>query len=518
MRVTLMIADWDFLSYPSIHLKERPTFLPALMPHIDAYDGLCYFSPGAVTLDRYDPATAISQCLEQATALLDRIAAEPNYRRDDIHDEFSIHWLLGQKSLPFEVLLAQVENDAESATYFFMNVAGLRRAVIASDRDEASRLAAAFGDAESVKEVGKCWLFKTAVRPFVPEKMPQTVKELFVWLKQWDRTLSTAIQRVLERPAYLKAKFVSFAVRSPVGWLAFGFDLEQLKRLGYSKNPEMYRQFLHRAGGDQRVLRLAIQEVSGHFVHNRNLSFRDLYNKRVTVIGSGAIGSFVAQSMVRLGAGTGSIGALKLIDPDLVGPENLGRHLLGYPALLRPKAEALKEELTRQFPHSKIEAVVKSAFDDPALFGAELIIDATGEEAVSEYVNGLSLSRNSRVPILHVWIRGNGEAVQALWNEKNGDACYRCLLVPDAKQHRKERHPLLKKDPERRTMGCRAFTPYAVSAPMQAAALVTDMVCAWLQGDPSPTFRTRSVETADVFTLKNQNLSKIKGCPACNPI
>ena len=205
VRVTLIISDWNFLSYPTIHLEERPGFLPALMPHIDAYDDLCYFSPGAVTLDRYDPVTAISQCLEQATAVLDRIAAEPNYRSEDIQDEFPTHWSFGQRTLPFEVLLAQIEDGAESATYFFMSVAGKRRAVITTDRDEASRLATAFGAAESIKAVGKCWLFKTVVRPFVPEKMPQTVKELFVWLKQWDRKLSTKVQRVLERPDYLKA-------------------------------------------------------------------------------------------------------------------------------------------------------------------------------------------------------------------------------------------------------------------------------------------------------------------------
>lgn len=517
VRIMLTITDWNFLSYPTIHLKERPAFLPVLMPHIDAYNDLCYFSPGAVTLDRYDPATAILQCLEQATAVLNRIAADPDYRSGDIQDEFLSHWIFGQQALPFEVFLGEIEDNVKSATYYLMNIAGKRRALIATDMEEASRLTTAFGSAESIKPVGKCWLFKTAVRPFVPVKMPQSVKDVFVWLKQWDRNISAQVQRVLARPDYLKAKFVSFAVHSPVGWLGFGFDLDQLKRLGYAKSPQKYRQFLHNGGGGQRLLRLSIQEVGSQFVHNRNLSFPDLRNKRVTIVGCGAIGSFVAQSMVRLGAGTGSIGVMKLIDPDLLGPENLGRHLLGYPALQRPKAQALKEELERQFPHSKVDSLVKSAFDDPALFGAELIIDATGEEAVSEYLNELSLRRRARVPILYVWIRGNGEAVQALWTEKTGQACYRCLLVPDGRQHRKERLPLLKKEPERRTMGCRAFTPYAVSAPMQAAALATDMVCAWLQGNPSPTFRTRSLETADVFALRNQNLSKIKGCPACNP-
>lgn len=514
--VILTIEDWNFLSYPRIQMEGRPTFLPALMPHIDAGGDLCYFSPGAVTLDRYDPGSAIAQCLAQATAVLDRVAADPNYRSVDIQDEFPAHWISGQKTVPYDVLMGQVDLSATSATYFYMDIAGRRRAVIATDREEAMRFAAAFGSGENVIAAHTCWLFRTEIRPFVPAIMPQTVKELFAWLRQWDPGLSASIQRVLEEPDYLKADAVRFAVHSPVGWIGFGFNLDTMKRLGYEKSPQKYRQFLHRAGGDEPVLRLSIEEAGAQFVHNRNLNFKDLHNKRVTIIGCGAIGSFVAQAMVRLGAGTGKLGALKLIDPQLFAPENLGRHVLGYPALLRPKAEALRDELFRQFPHSKIEFWVGSAFDDPALFGAELIIDATGEEAVSESLNGLNLARHMRLPILYVWIRGNGEAVQALWSEKAELACYRCLILPDVNQHRKERLPLLKTETLRRTIGCRAFTPYAVSAPMQAAALATDMVCAWLQGDPSPGFRTRSVETADVFVLKNQDLLKLKECPACS--
>ena len=514
--VTLTIEDWNFLSYPSVQVQVRPEFLPELMPHIDSGGDLCYFSPGAVTLDRYDPGSAIAQCLEQATAVLDRVAADPDYRSADIQDEFPAHWISGQKTVPYDVLMGQVDSQATSATYFYMDVAGRRRAVIATDREEAMRFATAFGALNNFNTSQTCWLFRTEIRPVVPVKMPQTVKELFAWLREWDRGLSASVQRVFERPDYLQANAVRFAVHSPVGWIGFGFDLDRLKRIGYVKSPKKYQQFLHHAGGDEPVLRLSIEEAGAQFVHNRNLSFDDLYNKRVTIVGCGAIGSFVAQAMVRLGAGTGKLGALKLVDPQLFAPENLGRHVLGYPALLRPKAEALRDELSRQFPHSKVESWVGSAFDDPALFGAELIIDATGEESVSECLNGLNLARLVRRPILYVWIRGNGEAVQALWSEKAALACYRCLILPDAKLHRKERLPLLKTETQRRTIGCRAFTPYAVSAPMQAAALATDMVCAWLQGDPSPCFRTRSVETANVFVLKNQDLLKLKECPACS--
>lgn len=512
--IKLTIEDWNFLEYPRISLVARPVFLPALMPHVDVLGHLCYFAPGAVTLDRYAPATALAQCLDQATAMLNRIIADPGYRIDDIQSEFPAHWEYGQLSLPWNVFLGKLNPGATTANYFILQQGEHKRALVTSDTDEAHRFANALG--ATVKTSKRlCWLLKTNVRPCVPAQMPQTVKELFAWLRSWDRTLYAGLQKVLGEKEYLEQTYVAFAVKTPVGWIGFGFNLDQLKRIGYATNPKSYRNYLHNAGGSQRLFRMALREVGSSFIHSRNLSYKDLYNKRVTVIGCGAIGSFVASALVRLGAGTGKIGLLKLIDPEDLGPENLGRHVLGYPALMRKKADALSEELLHQFPHSAIAAHTCSAFNHAELFAAELIIDATGEESVSEYLNGLRLQRGMHAPILYVWIRGNGEAVQALWTDTKDWACYRCMLVPDSRQHRKERFNLLKTEPLRRTDGCRAYTPYAVSAPMHAAALATDIVCAWLQGDPSPRFRTRSLENADVFKVKNQNLTPMAGCPAC---
>jgi molybdopterin/thiamine biosynthesis adenylyltransferase len=323
---------------------------------------------------------------------------------------------------------------------------------------------------------------------------------------------------VLAKPDYLRFKFVTFAIKTPIGWLGFGFNLVDIEREVYKNKPKTYRNYLHNKGGEQLLFRLSIQEIGSQFVHSRNLTFQDLKNKRIAVVGCGAIGSFVAQSLIRLGAGTGSLGLLKLIDPEILNAENIGRHVLGYPSLMRKKSTALAEELLRLFPHSKVEAIASSVADHNALFAAELIIDATGEESVSELLNGVRIQRSSRVPILYVWVRGNGEAVQALWTDSNGYGCYRCLLLPDATHHRKERFRLLKSEPVRRMIGCHAATPYAVSAPMHAAALATDMVCGWIQGNPSPRFRTRSVETANHFVVKNQDISKMNGCPACDHI
>ncbi len=514
VRVQITIEDWNFLEYPTIHLEERASFLPTLMPHVDVLGNLCYFAHGSITLDRYDPATAIAQCLNQATALLDRISMDPGYRDTDIQNEFLAHWEYGQTTLPWEVLLGDIAPGEKSTNFFIIKLDSKEHALIATDAYEADRLAKTLGAKEIVRG-NRCWLLHSKVLPAVPEKMPKTVKELFIWLAQWDKDLASGLQQLLATPDYLRSKFFFCAVETPIGWLGFGFDLVQPQRQIYKNKPKHYRNYLHNKGGGQLLSRLSINEVGSRFVHSRNLTFPDLHNKRITVVGCGAVGSFVAQSLIRLGAGTGNLGLLKLIDPDILNSGNLGRHVLGYPSLLRQKSIALTEELVRLFPHSRVEAVTSSVVNHKALFAAELIVDATGEETVSEFLNGLRLQRASRVPILHVWVRGNGEAVQALWADLDGSGCYRCLLVPDETYHRKERFRLLKTKPARHQIGCHAATPYAVSAPMHAAALATDMVCAWLQGSPSPRFRTRCVETADLFSVKNQDISKMNGCPAC---
>lgn len=515
VRVRLVITDWDFLSYPAIVLLDNPGFLPPLMPHVSVSRELCYFAPGSVVLDRYDPATAIAQCLEQATAILDRIASDPNYRLQDIQDEFLAHWEFGQTLWPWPVFIGSITPNSVSAHYSLLEVEGKRRAIIASDPAEVVEFSKALGSQSAVRTNCKCWLFKTSTRPAVPETMPKTTKELFTWLQQWDRAIYGGIQRVLEREkAYLEYSFVTFAIDTPIGWLGFGFDLDQLTRLGSKLNPKLYKQHLHGKGGNRLILRLSITDISPGYVHSRNLSFPDLSNKHIILVGCGAIGSFLAQSLVRLGAGL-SRGSLTLIDPDTLQPENLGRHLLGYPSLFKYKADALKDHLLREFPLAKIESVPKSATEHSRLFTSDLLINATGEEAVSELLNGLRIEHHSKNPLLHVWIKGNGECVQSLWTDRSGAGCFHCLKTTDEQHYRSERFPVLNHPPIRSAVGCQAFTPYAVSSPMQAAALAVDNIIDWLKGDPSPRFRTRSIENADVRRIKNQDISRLKECSAC---
>ena len=519
IRIRIEISDWDFRRYPTIILLNRPEFLPKIMAHVDAHDALCYYSPGTVILDRYDPAASVEQCLDQAQAVLEQTATNPHYSANDLQNEFESHWAFGQHPTPEVVLVGNVNAKQSTAEYFLFDLKTESYAAILQNQAEAAQLANTLGAPVPPNTRCKCWLLETENMPAVPhEKMPETVKEVFDWLADWDRKLYNGVQRVLEKEkVYLTYDLVTFAIKSPIGWIGFGFNLDQMTRLGYKEKPARYKQYLHGKGGAGKIFRLSFIDISPSFIHNRNLSFRDLSGKRIALVGCGAIGGYLAQALVRLGAGTGRNGKLVLFDNDRIGSENLGRHYLGLNALFKPKAQALCDELRRQFPYADIEARIADAMPTKSLFSNDLIIDATGEESVSEMLNGHhNLDRAKSPPVLYVWIKGNGECVQSLWVDAEKHGCFRCLRSAHVTNYRDERFKVLDKPPKREFLGCRSFTPYAVSSPMQAAALAIDTISDWLvDGDPSPRFRTRYVENHDAKKVKNQNITPAEGCPAC---
>jgi hypothetical protein len=515
VRIRIAIRDWDFVSYPSIRVLQAPQSLQGVTPHIDAAGGLCYLASGTVILDRYHPEHAIAQCLDLARQELDRLAKKPVYRQEEFQSEFGANWYLGQLPLPWDVSLGSLARDSQVAAAYGIGPPDERLIAISDNADEIGRLCAVRGWPEPTPLKATCAVIRSDAWPTIPTiGLPTTVSEVFGWIRDWDRHAYGAIQSVLGQRRCLSNHYAIFLLHTRAGWFGFSFKIDATKRLAYSRKPTDFRQSLHRRNSTLPINRVAVREISADFVHSRNLTFPSLKGRSITLIGCGAIGGYLAQALARLGAGTGG-GELTLIDPEPLGPENLGRHWLGYDSLFTLKAEAVKQRIEKEFPESRVQAHVRRA-EFPLDIRGDLIVDATGEEAFSEALNyhrqQLDLVR--RPLTLHTWIMGNGDCAQALWVDLPKFACYRCLRCNDPE--RTPRFPILEHPPETLNLGCHAFTPYAVSAPMTAAALATDLVIGWMSGDPSPRFRTRVVEGAELRKVKSQNLSPLVGCPACS--
>lgn len=124
---------------------------------------------------------------------------------------------------------------------------------------------------------------------------------------------------------------------------------------------------------------------------------QEIQEKKIAIIGNGAIGSFVADLLARSGTSI-----QRLFDYDLLWPANLIRHAAppGTPAGM-PKTWALKENL-EQYPWVTIDAADPS--DDGVVWtidriqtiveSNDLTIDATGHSGIAELVSRVALNCN----------------------------------------------------------------------------------------------------------------------------
>jgi len=117
--------------------------------------------------------------------------------------------------------------------------------------------------------------------------------------------------------------------------------------------------------------------------------------ERVVLVGVGAIGSMVAETLMREGLGT----RWTVVDPDLVLPHNLARHTapgesigLGKAAVMAGTLKDLRSDLT--IKPLTLDVLADAAAEDGALaqaFGeADFIIDASASVAVGRHIADLT--------------------------------------------------------------------------------------------------------------------------------
>lgn len=109
-----------------------------------------------------------------------------------------------------------------------------------------------------------------------------------------------------------------------------------------------------------------------------------LRTKKIAMIGVGALGSMILDSIVR-----GGVTDLLLIDPDLLSAGNVCRHVLTLNEINKPKVEGVKYLLEQISPYVKVETFKEYLPTDLAtlkslLLGYDVIIDCTGSNEVLE--------------------------------------------------------------------------------------------------------------------------------------
>jgi hypothetical protein len=234
----------------------------------------------------------------------------------------------------------------------------------------------------------------------------------------------------------------------------------------------------------------------------------NLINTRILLIGAGTIGSNLASILVKNGAGVGTLSKFVIVDPDIYSPYNYSRHLLGITSTGNNKAKELAEKILLEAPYIKVVGEGKDVqscdFED-----YDLIIDSTGEESLTTWINEKMKTLVYKPQFIATWIRGSGEAVECFSMSKDsGGGCHECYRNSDFIIDLKDKTRPLRDS-------CRSvYVPFPISASLYASLLSIEVINRWLKKEipGSYIFQQR---ISPVQNIEVNCLPKSEACPVC---
>lgn len=242
----------------------------------------------------------------------------------------------------------------------------------------------------------------------------------------------------------------------------------------------------------------------------RQPQLRGLAEKKVVVVGVGALGSQIALLLARAGAGE-----FTLIDNDNVTPGNTVRHALSLSQVGLGKAEAVRAEVHRANPFCEAQAITwlfgSSAAGPPStlelaqayreenqrvadeLESAHLIVEASTVSSTGYLVS--SIADQAQVPVVHAAVSAGAWGARILLQRHGQSGCLECLALHQKHPQEGTVVPHWSEDPNENPVvekGCgqTTFTGPGFELAAAATAGARVVVQALLDGDgyPSPDF------------------------------
>jgi len=522
----------ELIPYPKAYIVELPPELEnKFLPHLNSDKSLCYLDEETTSLWVIDPETTLATFVEAINTRIQEWGKDTITSRD-FQQELTSYW-------KGEYQVFDVSNDRESGMYAFY-----KRLSINGKEETEVVLSSTIEDAnqwikkrrgEKSQSTGIFIPVDFRQPPAVPHHIdwpPKNFSGFINWLSSVDpHAKNSLVHKIVKYVDKKGIIFISFRYQEED--IGFSVDMTKesipiIQRLNpkrsSAKRPQKRQSNIHQSTSSiakltRSFIRANVKDVSSSFVVKRNRNTANdegLEGKRVALIGCGTIGSYTAHSLIQIGAGSGAKGELHLYDDDILGPGNLGRHLLGVEYLQEQKSFALKYFLDNQgiansiFGHGNFckEDIVKRW---------DVIIDATGHTEFS-----LNLSRwvntanwNSKRPaLIHGWVDAYGLASRALLNTA-GTACFGCLTSENGGT-RKPRFELFKpgNEPthaEQFRRGCgKTYMPFSAQPSLSAAGMIQQLC-----SQTGPTFmQTRFSD--QILSVKNQRLTPLSSCAICS--
>jgi len=179
-------------------------------------------------------------------------------------------------------------------------------------------------------------------------------------------------------------------------------------------------------------------------VNDRLQAAEKLRQCQVAIIGVGSLGSSIALALAKAG-----VGRFLLLDPEVLEPENVVRHVGGIHEIGLPKVEVVARAILRVNPSAEIFPVPRALSLDPAGWGVEtlahvqnvarnpkgLLVCATATVDAERIVNALCITEKR--PSVFASVLGQAEHGRVFRVLPGQTPCLQCILHAQAHESRR---------------------------------------------------------------------------------
>lgn len=230
------------------------------------------------------------------------------------------------------------------------------------------------------------------------------------------------------------------------------------------------------------VTPLTMRRHAVSYMRERGGASLSLLGKHVAVLGAGAVGSVVVDTLAAAG-----VGKLTVVDHDEYSEDNVFRHVLQPLYIDLGKPWGLKLQLERRYPGLNITPVDKTAqkwLKTADLSQYDGIVVAFGAPSIERSFSRAFKARQPELPIVFTWLEPldlGGHSV-LMWGR--GEGCLECLYRDDEGQpHLASRNSFLEPNQPvtRNLTGCSgAFVPFGALPARRTGLVVAEQLLAAL--------------------------------------